>query len=505
MLTILLALCAAAIASIITWLICKGKLAQTTVQLKEFKDLEHQYLQLRLEEAILRGRFKDAQEASDAVNGRAAILQAELQDATNKASAALATNAAMQQAHDLINAQLTEAQELSATTQKDVLSLQSNNARLQAAVETKEAQLTEQKDFITGVKAEMEREFRLIATNTVDQSAKTLGLQQESKLTDLLKPFREQITTFQDAVGKHFTEEGKEKTALQKEIELLAKSSQLLSKQATDLTEALRGSTKQQGDWGEGILERILEHCGLKEGIDYTIQAAGKAADGSAYRPDVVLHMVGDRNLVIDSKVSLNHYWDMCAAEAAAKDAYLPHICGALKKHIDELHRRPYNEVVGTPGYLIMFIPVEAAYITALQHDSSLWQYAYDKQVLLISPTNLIPFMRMVESLWDRDKKYKNAESIAKNAGLLYDKLVGFVKNYEKVGNALRSAQLSYDESYNQLATGRGNLIAKAEEMKALKISNKHQLPAAMVERAALAEGMQLPETFAVTEPMNQD
>ena len=205
--------------------------------------------------------------------------------------------------------------------------------------------------------------------------------------------------------------------------------------------------------------------------------------------------MVGGRNLVIDSKVSLNHYWDMCAAEdGPARERHYPLICTALRKHIDELHRRPYNEVSGTPGYLIMFVPVEAAYITALQHDSSLWQYAYDKQVLLISPTNLIPFMRMVESLWDRDKKYKNAENIAKHAGLLYDKLAGFVKNYEKVGNALRSAQLSYDESFGQLATGRGNLIAKAEEMKALKISNKQNLPAALAESAALAEGIHLPQ-----------
>jgi DNA recombination protein RmuC len=424
-------------------------------------------------------------------------LQEKLQAATNELAASKTRIEELAKAQDIACRQLAETGKELAAARERVQKAEILNSQLQAAVDSKEAQLAEQKAFITEIKAQMEREFRLIAANTVDQSAKTLGQQQESKLTDLLKPFREQIAGFQDAVGKHFAEEGKEKTALQKEIELLAKSSQLLSKQATDLSEALRGSTKQQGDWGEGILERILEHCGLKEGIDYTVQAAGKATDGSAYRPDVVLHMVGGRNMVIDSKVSLAHYWDMCAAEGAAKEDYPPHICSALKKHIDELHRRPYNEVSGTPGYLIMFVPVEAAYITALQHDSGLWQYAYDRQVLLISPTNLIPFMRMVESLWDRDKKYKNAESIARNAGLLYDKLVGFVKNYEKVGNALRSAQSSYDDSYSQLATGRGNLIAKAEEMKALKISNKHQLPAAMAESAALAEGIHLPETAA--------
>lgn len=387
--------------------------------------------------------------------------------------------------------QLSEAQLLLSETQKA-------NARLQATLQSREEQLAEQKDFVEKVKAEMEKEFRLIAANTVDQSARVLREQQETKLTDLLKPFREQIHHFQEAVGKHFNEEGKEKTALQKEIEMLHRSSQLLSKQANDLAEALRGSTKQQGDWGEGILERILEHCGFKEGIDYSVQAAEKSHDGKAYRPDVVLHMVGGRNLVIDSKVSLNAYWDMCACEdTAQRETFLPAICAALRKQIEELHRRPYSEVSGTPGYLVMFVPVEAAYITALQHDGALWQYAYDKGVLLISPTNLIPFMRMVASLWDRDKKYKNAEAIAKSAGLLYDKLVGFVKNYERVGTALRTAQSCYDESYGQLASGKGNLIAKAEEMKALKISNKNHLPDGLVEQATLADGLLLPEASA--------
>lgn len=407
------------------------------------------------------------------------------------AAAAEAKCGAVQAAHDRLAQQLASVQaELKAATHLC--------AKLQASAEAKDALLAEQKGFIEKAKSEMEREFRLIAANTVDQSAKTLGEQQETKLTDLLKPFREQINNFQEAVGKHFSEEGKDKSALKTEIELLHRSSQLLSKQATDLTEALRGSTKQQGDWGEGILERILEHCGLKEGIDYSVQASERSTDGKAYRPDVVLHMVGGRNLVIDSKVSLNAYWDMCACEdTTTREGFVPHICTALRKHIEELHRRPYSEVAGTPGYLIMFVPVEAAYITALQQDGSLWQYAYDRGVLLISPTNLIPFMRLVESLWDRDKKYRNAESIAKNAGLLYDKLVGFVKNYEKVGAALRTAQTSYDESFGQLATGRGNLIAKAEEMKALKISSKNNLPASLVESAMLADGNVLPEEAA--------
>ncbi|MBS1630088.1 MAG: DNA recombination protein RmuC [Bacteroidetes bacterium] len=390
--------------------------------------------------------------------------------------------------NEKLNTALTAAQ--SACTE-----LSKESARQEATLRVKEEQLAAQQVFIETARADMEREFRIIAANTLEQNARSLGAQQETKLTDLLRPFREQILNFQESVGKHFLEEGKEKTLLQKEISLMRGSSELLSRQANSLSEALRGSTKQQGDWGEGILEKILEHCGLQEGIHFTIQAAARSEEGIRYRPDVVLHLPGSRNLVIDAKVSLNAYWDMCACEdEAARVGFPPKIVAALRNHVDELHRRPYHEVSGTPGYLIMFVPVEAAYICALQHDGSLWKYAYDKNILIISPTNLIPFLRMVEALWDREKKYEHAEAIAKQAGALYDKLAGFVETYQKLGNALTAAQKNYDESYGQLATGRGNLLSRAEQMKAMGISNKKSLPQQMAERAQLNDGMNFTE-----------
>lgn len=382
-----------------------------------------------------------------------------------------------------------------ATVQTSLTEAIKANARLEAMLESKDAQLASQQAFIERAREDMEREFRLLATTALDRNARQLGEQHEGKLGEMLRPFREQIQHFQEAVGRHFTEEGKEKAALQKGIELLHSSSQALSQQANSLAEALRGNTKQQGDWGEGILEKILEHCGLCEGIHYSRQMAGKTEEGQAFRPDLVLHLAGGRNIVIDSKVSLNAYWDMCACEDAGKQRdFLPAVTAALRKHVDELHRRPYNEVAGTPGYLIMFVPVEAAYIAALQHDGRLWQHAYAKGVLIISPTNLIPFLRMVQSLWDRDEKFKNAEVIAQQAGALYDKLASFVENYQKLGNALAGVQKSYDESFAQLVGGRGNLVSKAEQMKKLHISNKKQIPSVLAERAQLADGITLPE-----------
>lgn len=380
--------------------------------------------------------------------------------------------------------------------QHDAIMATKTIASLQAQLVAKEELLSQQKDFVASVRQEMEREFRILATTSLDQNAQKFSEQQTTKLDDLLKPFRENIESFRKDVEDKFREEGKEKSALQREIELLGKASMMLTKEAKDLTEALRGSTKQQGDWGEGILERILEHCGPKEGIDYTTQASSVTEDGTTIRPDVVLHLPGNRNLVIDSKVSLTHYWDMCASEdTAIQQTFFPLICNSLRQHIDGLYKKPYNEVKDTPDYLVMFVPVEAAYITALQHDGSLWKYAYDRNILLISPTNLIPFMRLVDNLWDRDKKFKNAEAIADKAGKLYDKLVGFIDSYEDVGKKLEAAQKSYDAGMRQLYTGKDNLITQAERMKGLNITAKKDLPESLVEKAALAEGIVLPST----------
>jgi DNA recombination protein RmuC len=348
----------------------------------------------------------------------------------------------------------------------------------------------------------LKKEFSLMAGQLLDAKAQQFNQQQETKLTDLLTPFRRQIEDFGKQVGEKFINEGKEKSALQREIELLAKASGLLSKQATDLTAALRGSTKTQGDWGEGILEQILEFCGLKEGVHYTTQSFTRTDEGTGIKPDVIVHLPGGRKLVIDSKVSLIHYWDLCAEEAPeARAEHLPRITGSLKQHIDGLHRKPYNEVSGTPDYLVMFVPVEAAYITALQYDHTLWQYAYSRGVVLISPTNLIPFIRVVQNLWDRDDKYRNAEAIAEKAGKLYDKLVTFVTSYQKVGSELEAAQKAYNEGMGQLASGRDNLISQAEKMKALNISNKKSLPLSMSESAMLNDGIQLPAAPKLVDP----
>ncbi len=386
---------------------------------------------------------------------------------------------------DALKTELEKAQESAVEAAREL-------ARLEATLAGKDERLQAQQQFIENTRADLEREFRLIASTILDNNSRQLGLQHEDKLKEMLGPFREQIKHFQEEVGKHFSDEGKEKASLQKEIEMLHRSSQTLSQQAEGLTAALRGNTQQQGQWGEDILERILEFCGFQEGIHYRRQVSSQSQDGKAYRPDFILNLTGGRNLVLDSKVSLNAYWDMSnAPDAEAKAAFLPAIVTALKRHVDDLHKRPYDQVSGTPDYVLMFVPVEGAYISALQHDPGLWQYGYDRRVLIISATNLLPFLKMVASLWEREKRYDHADEIARQAGALYDKLAGFVENLIKVGNALTTAQKAYEQSFGQLKTGQGNLIMRAEQLRALHISNKKTLPADLVERAHFS-GLQL-------------
>ncbi|MBA3828177.1 MAG: DNA recombination protein RmuC [Taibaiella sp.] len=336
----------------------------------------------------------------------------------------------------------------------------------------------------------LKSQFRLLAADILETKAKTFNDQQEGKLNDLLKPFREQISDFKKGFEDKYLNEAKEKSTLKAEIAQLLQMNLTISRQATDLTEALRGSNKQQGDWGEGILERILEYAGLQEGIHYTTQSSSKNDDGQTIRPDVIVHLPQGRKLVIDSKVSLNNYWDYCAAaDLDARSIHLPLIIRSVKAHIDGLYSKMYIDISGTPDFIIMFMPVEAAYITALQHDHALWQYAYNKKILLISPTNLIPAMKMVTDLWQRDAINQNAQAISDKAGALYDKLAGFVENFEKMGSQISTLQRAYDAGMGQLSQGKGNLISQVEQIKKLNVKTKKQLPTKLVETALLEDG----------------
>lgn len=255
--------------------------------------------------------------------------------------------------------------------------------------------------------------------------------------------------------------------------------------EANNLATALKGQTKTQGDWGEMILERILEDSGLSKDREYFAQMNIKTENGENQRPDFVLKLPGNQMVVIDSKVSLNAYERMISAEnEETRQQNLALHIAAVKKHIDALALKRYDNLKESLDFTIMFIPIEPAFLTAVQNDSQLWNYAYQKHVIMLSPTNLIAYLKLISDVWKRADQNKNAEEIARQAGALYDKFDGFVADLLKIGKKMDDAKGDYENAMKKLSSGRGNLVGSAQRLKQLGASTKKQLPEALLERA---------------------
>jgi DNA recombination protein RmuC len=262
---------------------------------------------------------------------------------------------------------------------------------------------------------------------------------------------------------------------------------QRLAAEARDLTQALKGSAKTQGDWGEVVLERILEAAGLRRGHEYTLQETIARADATRARPDVILHLPGDRTLVVDAKVSLLDYGTYCATtdEALRKHAATRH-CASLREHIRDLAARNYHRLPGleTLDFVILFVPIEPAFLLALETDNNLWVDAWEKNILLVSPSTLLFVVRTVAHLWRQEEQVRNVQDIAKRGADLYDKFVGFVDDLSALGAQLERTRATYEMAMGKLATGRGNLVRQVEMLRALGVQPTKRLPRQLTRRA---------------------
>lgn len=364
--------------------------------------------------------------------------------------------------------------------------------RTQAELTYKQQKLEEQKTDIERIGEKFATQFKILAGNIVEEKTKIFTEQQQHNLKTILDPLKENIQTFKKEFEDKFLVESKDRSSLSEQIKQMLQLNQSLADQANNLTNALRGNVKQQGNWGEMILESILEYAGLKRDIHYTVQARSQNTEGQIIQPDVIVRYPDERAIVIDAKVSLVHYEAYCATtDTLERNQHLAQMVRSLKNHIDGLSGKLYHDVIHAFDMVIMFVPIEAAYITAMQADTDLWRYAYNKRVLLISPTNLIAAMKIVSDMWQRDNINKEAHNIAERAGRLYDKLVLFVENFQKVGNQMDKARETWDDAYKQLTRGKGNLISQAEQMKEYKIKTGKSLPAQLIAEAQLEDGMQ--------------
>lgn len=329
-------------------------------------------------------------------------------------------------------------------------------------------------------------QFKVLANEILRQNSADFKAANEEKLNQILAPLKVNLEEFKKTVTDTYNNEARERFSLQERIKELVELNQTISREARELSEALKGNSKVQGDWGEMVLESILEKSGLQKGEEYFIQVTTDQSgntirneEGKNLRPDVVVKYPDGRYVIIDSKVSLKAFVDYVNADSEEdKKQYAMRHLRSVRSHIDELAKKNYQEYIGEAklDFVMMFIPNEPAYIAAMRLDPALWQDAFDNKVLIVSPTHLVSVLRLIEQLWSRDRYAKNAIKIAEEAGKMYDKFADFTSDMEKIDKALTATQKAYNDAMNKLTVGKGNLVSRAQKMQSLGVKASKQL-----------------------------
>lgn len=347
--------------------------------------------------------------------------------------------------------------------------LNTENTRLQTMLQAQHQHMQERLQDIENNKKDLELKFRDISNEILNTQSRRLNESQSQVLSTVLSPFRDQLKAFRDEVSKANTESIKNKSSFDEQFKKLMDMNSSLSQDAQNLTSALRGSKKMQGDWGEIELNRILEVAGLQKNIDYFTQENFKNENNQNLRPDVVVRLPNNRSVIVDSKVSMNDYISYVNADdEAEKSAALQRHIQCIRNHIDELSGKEYQKLLKEESldYVVIFIPIESAFVEAIKKDDSLYDYAYKKNVALTTPSSLLPILRTVENLWQIETRNKYVQKIAEVGGSLYDKLANFVDDMQKIDKALTVARTNYETAISKLATGKGNALSLANRLK---------------------------------------
>jgi len=422
-------------------------------------------------------------QAADAL-AQAAGAAVELRESNSRLSAELA---AEQENLSALSSRFEETQTRFETQQRQANSLAVQVAQLQNSLESERNVSQEKLALLLDAKTALTDQFKTLANEILEEKSKRFTEQNQSNLGVLLDPLKLKITEFQTKIEDNYVKEGRDRTALGEQVRQLMELNQHLSEDAKNLTRALRGSSKAQGTWGEWILEKVLEASGLRKGEEYVVQSSHTREDGSRALPDVILHLPEGRSLVIDSKVSLVAYEEFAVTEnEAERTAAGKRHMESVRGHIKGLSGKNYQTLysLNSLDFVLLFVPIEPAFMLAVASDRDLFMDAWNRNVLLVSPSTLLFVVRTVAHLWRQEAQSRNAQEIAKRGAELYDKFVGFVEDMNSLGSRLKQAQSAFDDANGKLSNGRGNLVGQAQKLRQLGVKPSKSLSPALVDGA---------------------
>lgn len=394
----------------------------------------------------------------------------------------------LQQSKDMVENNYIELQKEIKNSQQKKEDLLTLNTRQDSEIQNLQSKLDEHKKEVENLQKKFTNDFEVLANKILEEKSNKFTQQNKENLKIILNPLQEKIKIFEDKVDKTHKESIDYHAALRQQILGLKELNQQMSKDTLNLTKALKGDSKMQGNWGELVLERVLEKSGLEKDREYFVQQSFTTEDGKRVLPDVVIHLPDHKKMIVDSKVSLTAYEQFINEDdETIKAQFLKDHINSLKRHIEQLSEKKYEDLyqIESPDFVLLFIPIEPAFAVALNADNHLYNKAFEKNIVIVTPSTLLATLRTIDSMWNNEKQQRNALEIARQAGALYDKFNGLLADLIGIGKRIDDSKKEYSNAMNKLFDGRGNLITSVEKLKKMGAKAKKALPENIIERAS--------------------
>ncbi len=366
---------------------------------------------------------------------------------------------------------------------------QVREARLVTLIRTERRNSAEKLALLEDAREDLRLQFSSLAQEIFDDKSRTFTSQSKERLEAVLQPLHLQLNSLKSEIQQTYLNDTRERTSLKKELSQLQELNRQMGEEAINLTRALKGDKKLQGNWGELVLERVLEQSGLRRGLEYETQRGFRDDSNKLFKPDVIIHLPEGKDIIIDSKVSLSAWERFCSSEEEPdQQKAMADLVLAIRNHILTLGTKKYEELKGIRSldFVLMFMPIEAAFMAAFNHDDKLFTDAFGQKIVVVTPTTLLATLRTIENIWRYEHQSRNSQEIARKAGTLYDKFRGFVEDMDKIGKQLDTCQQTYQGAMNKLTQGRGNLISQAQQLTELGVQVKKEMPRTITEQAEM-------------------